>query len=92
MEARKLKPIHPGEILFEEFMQPSGSSLPQLASSLGVQDSELDAVLRGQCPITEVLAQALARVWGTSPEFWTNLQRSFDERSNFSNGATMKAG
>lgn len=89
MEARKLTPIHPGEILLEEFMRPTGSSLPQLANSLGVQDSELDAVLRGCSPITEALANALAKVWGTSPEFWINLQRSFDERSNRSNGAVM---
>lgn len=76
--ARCLPPIHPGEILQEDFIAPLGLSVYALAGALNVPRSRLSDIVRGRRAITTDTALRLARYFGTSPEFWLNLQASHD--------------
>jgi antitoxin HigA-1 len=73
-----LKPIHPGEILKEEFMEPMGLSASALAEALGIERSRMAAIVRGTRGITADTALRLARAFNMSPQFWLNLQRQYD--------------
>lgn len=73
-----LKPIHPGEILKEEFMEPMGLSASALAKALGIERSRMAAIVRGTRGITADTALRLARAFNMSPQFWLNLQRQYD--------------
>jgi antitoxin HigA-1 len=73
-----LKPIHPGEILKEEFMQPLHLSASSLAKALGIERSRMAAIVRGTRSITADTALRLARAFNMSPQFWLNLQRQYD--------------
>src|SRR5438128_320656 len=75
---RKIKPIHPGEILDEEFLQPMGITAAQLAKDTGLRQRRVLAILRGQNPITADTALRLGRFFGTSERFWLNLQNFYD--------------
>lgn len=70
--------IHPGEILSDEFLHPLGISQVRLASDLGVPCRRINEIVRGKRAITAETALLLARYFGTSPEFWMNLQVHFD--------------
>ncbi|MBM4396920.1 MAG: HigA family addiction module antidote protein [Deltaproteobacteria bacterium] len=76
--ARKLPPIHPGEILAEEFLAPLGMSQYRLAKGIGVPPRRINEIVHGIRAITADTALRLARFFGTSPEFWVNLQTHFD--------------
>lgn len=69
-----LPPVTPGEILLEEFMRPAGLSARRLAQALGVPVNRVSQIIKGQRVITASTALRLARYFGTSPEFWLNLQ------------------
>jgi addiction module HigA family antidote len=71
-------PTHPGEILREEFLLPLGLSPATLGKHLGVRTQHLNAIMRGERPVTPPMAWLLAQTFGTSPEFWANLQSAFD--------------
>lgn len=73
-----INPIHPGEILKEEFMVPLGLSANRLASALGVPTNRITAIVSGERGVTADTALRLAEAFGTTPEFWTNLQDHFD--------------
>jgi addiction module HigA family antidote len=75
---RKLKPIHPGEILREEFMVPLGLSSNALARAIGVTPARVNDIARGQRGITADTALRLARYFNTSHQFWMNLQDHYD--------------
>ncbi|ALS61468.1 MULTISPECIES: HigA family addiction module antitoxin [Pandoraea] len=77
---QSLAPIHPGEILREEFMVPGGMSANALALALHVPAPRINDVVRGKRGISADTALRLARYFGTSAEFWTNLQASYDLR------------
>ena len=73
-----LPPIHPGEILQEEFLKPLGLSQYRLAKDTSVPPRRINEIVRGQRAITADTALRLARFFGTSERFWTNLQTRYD--------------
>lgn len=80
MSVQQLEPIHPGEILEEEFMAPLGLSAHALAMALRVPSSRMSAILRGRRSITPDTALRLGRYFGTSAELWLGLQTEYDLR------------
>lgn len=74
----KLTPVHPGEILTEEFLAPLGISRNRLAIDLGVPASRVDQIVKGKRAITADTAVRLGIYLGNSPEFWLNLQSAYD--------------
>ena len=76
----KIANIHPGEILQEEFLVPMGISAYKLSKSIGVQQTRISLILKGERGITADTAMRLSKYFGTSPEFWMNLQREYDLR------------
>jgi addiction module HigA family antidote len=72
--------IHPGEILKEEFLIPMGISAYKLSKSIGVQQTRISLIIKGERGITADTAMRLSKYFGTSPEFWMNLQREYDLR------------
>lgn len=73
-----LKPIHPGEILLEEFLKPLGISQYRLAKDINVDPRRINAIVKGSRSITADTALRLARYFGTSARFWLNLQTRYD--------------
>ena len=71
-------PIHPGEILKEEFLIPLGMSVYALAANLQLPRTRLNDIVLGRRSITADTALRLARYFGTTPQFWINLQSSYD--------------
>jgi antitoxin HigA-1 len=69
---------HPGEILREEFLKPLGMSASALAAALQVPSNRITEILRGRRDLSADTAMRLARYFGTSPEFWLNLQTAHD--------------
>ena len=78
IESMKLPPIHPGEILEEEFLGPLRMSHHQLAKSIDVDAHCVDALVNGEDSITAEMALRLSRFFGTSARFWTGLQSQYD--------------
>jgi addiction module HigA family antidote len=76
--AKKLKPIHPGEILREEFMLPMGISSNALARAVGVTPARINEIVRERRGISADTALRLARVFGTDAQSWMNLQTNYD--------------
>ena len=74
----KLAPIHPGEILGEEFLSPMQISQSQLARDINVPPRRINEICLGKRGITPDTALRLARYFGTSAEFWMNLQQRYD--------------
>jgi addiction module HigA family antidote len=75
---KKLPPIHPGEILVEEFLKPLGMSMNELADELHVPANRITQIVEGRRSITGETALRLARYFGSSPEFWLGLQKDYD--------------
>lgn len=73
-----MSPVHPGEILFEEFLRPLDVSQYQLAKELGVSARRINEIVHGQRRISADTALRLARYLGTSERFWMNLQARYD--------------
>lgn len=71
-------PVHPGEILREEFMVPLGLSGYGLAAACHVPRTRIERLAREETPVTADTALRLGRYFGTGPEFWMNLQTAFD--------------
>jgi addiction module HigA family antidote len=76
--ARKLKPVHPGEILREEFMKPLGLSMNKLALDLRVPVTRISEIVHERRAITTDTALRLGRYFNSTPVFWMNLQVRFD--------------
>lgn len=74
----KMRPIHPGEVLREEFIIPLGMSAHALALELRVPAPRINEIVRERRAITPDTALRLARYLGTTPQFWMNLQTSYD--------------
>ena len=78
MTRRKLPPIHPGEVLLAEFLQPLGVSQYRLAKELSVPPRRINEIVHGMRSITADTALRLSRYFGTSERFWLNLQVRHD--------------
>ncbi len=78
MSIKKIKPIHPGEILLEEFLKPMGLSQNQLANDIGVPPRRINEIVHGKRRITADTALRLARYFKMSPQFWLGLQMDYD--------------
>lgn len=78
MAKRKLHPVHPGEVLFEEFLKPKGLSQNRLALDIGVHARRINEIVLKKRSVTADTALRLARYFGTSPQFWIGLQRDYD--------------
>ena len=78
MATRKLAPIHPGEILQKEFLEPMGLSQNRLALALGVPARRINEIVLGKRGITADTALRLARYFKMSPQFWLGLQMDYE--------------
>lgn len=74
----KLAPIHPGEVLMEDFIQGFGITQNRLAVSIGVPPRRINEIVHGKRAITADTALRLAKYFGTSAQFWLNLQTHYD--------------
>ena len=79
-KTKLLEPIHPGEILLEEFLKPMGLSQNRLALSIGVPPRRINEIVLGKRGITADTALRLAQVFGTSVQFWMGLQDEYELR------------
>jgi antitoxin HigA-1 len=78
MKADKLHPVHPGEVLLEEFLKPIQLSQNRLALDIGVHPRRINEIVLGKRSVTADTALRLARYFGTSPQFWLGLQADYD--------------
>jgi addiction module HigA family antidote len=78
MEKKILDPIHPGEILIEEFLKPMGISQYRLAKDINVPARRINEIVQGKRSITPDTALRLSRFFGLSERFWINLQARYD--------------
>jgi addiction module HigA family antidote len=78
MNKNKLRPVHPGEVLMEEFLKPLGLSQSRLALDIGVHPRRINEIVQRKRSITADTALRLARYFGTSPQFWLGLQADYD--------------
>jgi len=75
---KKMSPIHPGEILLEEYLKPLGISQYRLAKEISVPPRRINEIVHGKRSISADTALRLARYFGTSERFWLNLQPHYD--------------
>ena len=74
----KLSPIHPGEVLLEEFIKPMDLSQNRLAIDIGVDARRINEIVLGKRAVTADTALRLSRFFGNSPQFWMGLQTQYD--------------
>jgi len=75
---KTLPPIHPGEVLLEDFMKPLGLSRYRVAKDIGVPTLRISQIVKGERAISPDTALRLARYFGTSPDVWLRLQAAYD--------------
>ena len=75
---KRLHPVHPGEVLWEEFLKPMGISQNRLALNIGVPPRRINEIVLGKRGITADTALRLAKFFGISAEFWLGLQSQYD--------------
>src|SRR4030066_325872 len=78
MASKKLAPVHPGEILLEEFLEPMGISQYRLAKDISVSPRRINEIVHGTRAVTADTALRLSRYFGSSERFWLNLQAHYD--------------
>lgn len=78
MSRKRLSPVHPGEVLLEEFLNPLGLTQYRLAKALSVPARRINQIIHGTRAISADTAIRLARFFGTSDRFWLNLQAAYD--------------
>ncbi len=78
MSLKKMSPLHPGEILFEEFLKPMGLSQNRLALDIRVPPRRINEIVHGKRRITADTALRLAKYFDMSPQFWLGLQMDYD--------------
>ena len=87
---RALPPLHPGEVLREEFMKPMGIKAYSLARDLQIERPRLERIVREEQGISADTALRLGKFFGTTPEFWMNLQTRYElERARRELGARL---
>src|SRR6266568_1108929 len=77
-DGTKLAPVHPGEVLLSDFMEPMGVTQHRLAVTIGVPPRRINEIVHHKRSITADTALRLARFFGTTPDLWTSLQASYD--------------
>ena len=88
---KKLKNIHPGDVLKEEFLTPLGISAYRLSMDIGVPQTRISEILKGNRSITADTALRLSKYFGNSPNFWLGLQNDFDiEEELLLKGSSLK--
>jgi len=91
MGKRELAPIHPGEILLKDFLNPMDISQYRLAKDINVDPRRINEIVHGDRSITADTAFRLGRYFGMSPQFWLNLQSHFDlEMLDMNSGDQIK--
>ncbi len=75
---KTLAPIHPGEILLEEFLEPMGISQYRLSKEISVPPRRINEIVHGKRAVSANTALRLAKYFGTTPRFWLNLQSRYD--------------
>lgn len=89
--ARKIKPVHPGRILRQEFLEPAGITQYRLAKATGLSQVQIGNILRGRRGISAETALRLERALGMSAQTWMNLQTLYDlERATLEDGARIE--
>ena len=78
MARNDLDPVHPGEVLTEDFLKPLGVTQSRLARHIGVTARRVSEIARGKRSVSAETAWLLAQAFGSSPNFWLNLQNQFD--------------
>jgi len=78
MRTKKIPPLHPGEVLLEEFLKPMNVSQNRLALDLGVPPRRINEIVLGKRSVTADTALRLAKYFGMSPQFWLGLQMDYD--------------
>ncbi len=78
MPTKKLAPVHPGEVLLADFLEPLGLSQYRVAKGLGVPPRRINEIVLGKRAVSADTALRLARFFGTSARFWLNLQTAYD--------------
>ncbi len=78
MARRKIAPVHPGEILIEDFLKPLAITQYRLAKAVGVPQRRIGEIVQGKRAITADTAIRLGQALGTSPQFWLNLQSRYE--------------
>lgn len=76
--SEKLNPVHPGEVLLEEFLKPMSLSQNRLAIDIGIDARRINEIVLGVRSVTADTALRLARYFGVSPQFWLGLQAEYD--------------
>ena len=79
-DADRIDPIHPGEVIMEDFIEEFGITQNKLATAIGVPPRRIDEIVHGKRGITADTAVRLARYFGTSAELWMNLQSHYELR------------
>ena len=78
MLRRKVAPIHPGEVLSEEFLKPLSLTQSRIAKDIGVPPRRINEILHGKRAVTAATALRMARYFGTTERFWLNIQARYD--------------
>ena len=78
MKANRSHPVHPGEVLLEDFLKPSGVSQYRLAKAIGIPESRISHIVNGTRAVTADTALRLSRFFGTSAQVWLELQNAYD--------------
>ena len=88
---KKIKNIHPGDVLREEFLNPLGISAYRLSMDIGVPQTRISEILKGNRSVTADTALRLSKYFGNSPNFWLGLQNDFDiEEELLLKGSSLK--
>jgi addiction module HigA family antidote len=85
----KLKPIHPGEVLLEEFLRPLGLSQNRLAIKIGVPARRINEIILGRRRVTADTALRLSRYFGTTAKFWLGLQDDYLDMTSHAIGESI---
>jgi len=75
---KRLAPVHPGDVLLSDFIKPMGISRYRVAKNIHVPQRRIDLICRGDAAVSADMALRLGRFFGTTPEFWINLQAQYD--------------
>jgi antitoxin HigA-1 len=75
---KRLAPVHPGDVLLKDFVEPMGISRYRVAKNIHVPQRRIDLICRGEAAVSANMALRLGRLFGTTPEFWINLQAQYD--------------
>ncbi len=92
VSGRRLHSVHPGEVLLKEFIEPMGITRYRVAANIGVPQRRIDLICRGESAVSAGIALRLAQLFGTSAQFWMNLQAQHElEQTERASGDRIRA-